>query len=327
MLHKEELIRGAVVLCSAGNAMVSPHHMYLKQAVPENIQNILKTCHIYLIGRRPSISFVPDSFAIGDTHTRGKVLVGTGENAKTIGFALEGKANCHQLKVDPFPHKIVRALDKDGKLLWGMPANKLLIGSEIENPAIMNLEIVCVGQAFGTGNRSAIERLKSHETLQKILAEMAGEATGDEIELLMFEYEQQRMLMIDGHVKRDYTDADAKHTDNLVYGDLPLRQQIALAEAGLIRYFQPEYNERYKQSFPSESLKILDECYQLGFLGLVVEINTMDFKTPIYSHATKPGLHHIAQYDLHDPSKRRSFFSIMDKEGNSCLLNNSGPIF
>ncbi len=38
------------------------------------------------------------------------------------------------------------------------------------------------------------------------------------------------------------------------------------------------------------------------------------------------GLHHIAKYDFHDPTKRRSFFALTDAEDAVvATLNEGGP--
>jgi hypothetical protein len=87
------------------------------------------------------------------------------------------------------------------------------------------------------------------------------------------------------------------------------------------------YNERLKNTFPREGMKLLEECYNLDFSGLIVEINTEDVYIPTYSPHAKKGLHHIAKFDLHDPEIRQSFFSIIDKNGRYALMNESGPVY
>ncbi|MDS0133619.1 MULTISPECIES: hypothetical protein [unclassified Amycolatopsis] len=49
------------------------------------------------------------------------------------------------------------------------------------------------------------------------------------------------------------------------------KQAVALGEAGLIRYFQPKYNDRLKYNFPAKKQVSLDQVRDLDLHGLVVE--------------------------------------------------------
>ena len=93
-------------------------------------------------------------------------------------------------------------------------------------------------------------------------------------------------------------------------------QRIGLAEAGLIRYFKPKYNEIFKESFPAADQKVLSECYQLDFSALIVEIDTSELGFSLYSDNAVASHHHMAKFDLIDPSVRRSFFTFVDAEGS-----------
>ena len=79
---------------------------------------------------------------------------------------------------------------------------------------------------------------------------------------------------------------------DIINTPIPENQQVALAEAALIRYFRPEYNIIYKDSFTNEDLKLLEECYNLDFVGLAVEINTEDLRAPLWSQTVNKGVHH-----------------------------------
>ena len=49
---------------------------------------------------------------------------------------------------------------------------------------------------------------------------------------------------------------------------------MALAEAGLIRFFQPQYNDRMKYSFPARKQITLESVRRLDFHGLLVELQS-----------------------------------------------------
>ena len=137
--------------------------------------------------------------------------------------------------------------------------------------------------------------------------------------ILIFEYEQYAIIAsfdgIDKTAIRDERD-DGRFM-SLIETPLSMYQQICLVEAGLIRYFQPTYNEIYKDSFPASDQKILDDCYKVDFSGLVVEIDTEELRLLLHSSAVKSKEHHLAQFDLVDPTARRSFFTFVDEEGKA----------
>lgn len=102
---------------------------------------------------------------------------------------------------------------------------------------------------------------------------------------------------------------------SVVDNPLSEHQQICLAEVGLIRYFQPPYNEIYKETFPASDQKILDDCYKIDFSGLIVEIDTSELQLLLHSSTASAAEHHLAQFDLNDPTVRRSFFTFVDEKG------------
>lgn len=126
--------------------------------------------------------------------------------------------------------------------------------------------------------------------------------------------------MFDGRAKSPIKgERDEARFVSILENPLTQHQQICLAEAGLIRYFQPEYNEIYKESFPASDLKILSECYSLDFSALAVEINTEELRFNLYSKRVRAKNHHIANFDLINPSERLSFFSLEGQSENTAF--------
>jgi hypothetical protein len=184
--------------------------------------------------------------------------------------------------------------------------------------------------SFGDGDRSAKDRLLSHSTLQQVLADLTAESPDSEALVIMVEYVAPKaMISFDGHDMslRDRPDRDAMADLQQVQNSITEELQIRLIEAGLIRYFRPRYNDKYKQHFPSSTQKILDEVYRIDLQALVVEIDTEDIKSRLFSPAREPGHHHIATFDLHDPEIRRSFFNLMNVDGGPNARTFSGPLY
>lgn len=309
--------------------MIPPDQLHRDAAPPEGFIDAVADCHIYLICRRPRLSYDPSTFKFNLPESTGHFLRRINGKEERIGFRKKiGIPNGAAIEVGPYPHReiLIKSKDEEDRII---PANVMVHQMHVTDDAVRDLEVIYVGQAFGDGNRNALDRLRSHATLQQILAEQAAQRPDDEIMLLLFKYEMQFFTSMDGITKSGISDErDTEHFLNIVDNPPTEKQQIAIAEAGLIRYFAPDYNEKYKNSFPHDQLKILEDCYKLDFAGLVVEINTEDVLAPLWSPNTKgKGVHHIAQFDLHDLKVRRSFFSFVDRDGRYALMNSSGPVF
>lgn len=276
-------------------------------------------CHIYLICRRPYCSIDPKTFSWDNQLISGHIVYRIQGVPKRIEFShpfrlVDGATG---IRVSAYPHREIETFDAAGNGVRRLPADALVFSATSE-ASLRTLEVLYVGQAYADGNRSAIDRLRAHSTLQQILAETSHTMPDDQILLLAFEYVPYRVITIfDGIDKKAIRDErDTERFYSILDNPLSERQQICLAEAGLIRYFQPKYNEIYKTSFPAADQKVLDECYQLDFSALVVEIDTTELTFELYSTRVASDLHHIAQFDLVDPRVRRSF-TFISKEGKT----------
>lgn len=284
---------------------------------------VSENCHIYLICRRPSFFYDPSSFRYANGEVIGDLVYKTNGIPKKIPFKnefplLDGAID---VELSPYPHREIQTKDKDGEIVRYLHATTLSVelGAHVGEQSLSDLEVLYVGQAYADGRRSALDRLKSHSTLQKILADTQYNMPDDEIFVLTFEYAPYQVLaMFDGLAKNPIKgEVDEKRFISVLDNPLTQHQQICLAEAGLIRYFQPKYNEIYKESFPASNQKILSECYELDFSALAVEINTDELNFSLYSKSALPKQHHIAQFDLINPNERLSFFSLEGQSGNT----------
>lgn len=282
--------------------------------------------HIYIITKMPDIFFSKESFKYEDGVLSGHIYYNKQGNRNEIPFEfelplLDGAA---KVELSPFPHREYRTYNETGEIVRYLQANTICIatGMHLEIPELHNLEVLYVGQSFGDGSRTAFERLQSHSTLQKILATEQHNDPESEVFVLTVEYaDYQVITSMTGHA--DIESEPRNENDrffSILSNPLDLKQQISLVEAGLIRYFQPKYNEIYKDSFPSSSHKILSGCYKLDFSGLIVEIDTDELRFKLYSNAVHPAYHHISKYDLVSHENRWSFFHFTDREGEARRL-------
>lgn len=290
------------------------------EMLPEH-KEVSDLCHIYIITKLPRINFNPETTTYNNGKISGHLQFRIKGELREIFFDSEFPLldGATKARLSDYPHREIQTSTDDGQQVRYLPANAVAFSSKLrlEHQELNNLEVLYVGQAFGDGSRSAFERLRSHNTLQKILANVQADYPDDEVYVLMFEYVHYRvMTMMNGMVDaQNAQEEDSARFYSILENPLTEHQQICLVEAGLIRYFGPKYNAIYKDSFPSRSHKILAECYCLDFSGLVVEINTEELYFFLGSDYAKPNTHHISQIDLIADEDRQGFFYFSDGHG------------
>jgi len=311
----------AVNICSARWIMTSASQLMSDGEMTPEHKQISDCCHIYVITKLPRIGFSPNTTKYEKGRISGHLQYRIGGELQEVpfdtGFPLLDGATT--VSLSSYPHREIQTFNDDGQLIRYLPANAVAFGPQVrmKHDELNNLEVLYVGQAFGDGDRSAFKRLRSHSTLQKILADIQAECPDDEVFVLMFEYDQYRIIsMMIGMVdaQKSYEE-DSERFYSIIDNPLSDHQQICLVEAALIRYFGPKYNSIYKDSFPSRSHKILAECYSLDFSALVVEIDTEELYLSLFSEHAEPSQHHICQVDLIAAEDRQGFFYFSDGTG------------
>jgi hypothetical protein len=258
----------------------------------------ISNCHIYLIGLTPKI--------------------------ECVGVQQDGR--------DMITHFAVRNQRHD--LRWLMPEGTVLAGDGetgwwVETSAgerifpdqgtirhrlsaecgAVDFKVLYIGQAFGgDGSRNALDRLKKHETLQKIAVQGIPEGYNLTVLMLAIQPGNELVTLINPRAK-DTSQGDDRIKNGLdKLFDTNEAERTTLYEASLIRYFQPPFNKTFKDSFPSTNLKVLADCYDKDFSALVAEISIDELPFVLFSDAAAHRSNHIAKFDLHDDPARRVFF-------------------
>lgn len=309
----------AVSVVSARWLMIPPSELTRDDGeMDAESAKIAEHCHIYLICRRPALSYDPDSFKFDGKSVGGKLIYKIGGKSQELPFNIpfELRDGTTQVRLSPYPHRSIESCLPNGDCIRHVPAS-MMAAALAPAGVLRQYEVLYVGQAYADGRRSALDRLKSHSTLQKILADVLHKMPDDEIMLLTFEYPGYNVISsMDGTDKKAIRDeADAKRFPSILDNPLTEHQKISLAEAGLIRFFNPPYNEIYKDSFPASDQKVLAGCYAVDFSGLIVEIDTSELGMELFSEKVAAADHHLAKFDLVDPTQRRSFFTFLSKDG------------
>ena len=271
-------------------------------SILEHFKHIIESCHIYLIGTLPAIDFL-------------KAV----QIDRQLYVTLSALGRQFELSF-PLPIGVNLRHDKEAYFLEDLKGNRSWI-NELEMIRRLNVEsnlhnfkVKYIGQSYGRdGSRNAIDRLLRHETLQKISLRGIPEGFCLSILLLEIQVNNQIFTVFNPHAQnKDDDGVRIRAGIDKLFGTNE-HERITLYEASLIRYFSPEYNIEFKNSFPSTNLKVLKDCYKKDFFAVVAEICIDDLPFRIYSESVEPAIHHFAKHDLHDDIKRKAFFFGNDK--------------
>ena len=284
-------------------------------------QDELDKCHVYMIASRPNAYFVADSLSHVGSILSGKIGYKVSGKEVLVDFGdwpFELSDGAVEIRCD-YPFREVWTYNDAGEKIRYLAATHIAsyIGAKNSDGVLNSFEVLYIGQAIGQGNRSAQQRLQSHSTFQKILALSAHSSPDNEIVVFMYQYDHEQVFSsMDGRAKDANTDnTNETRLMEAIRNPPSKRQKISLVEAGLIRYFQPHYNEMFKIKFPSAKHKTLQSCKDLDVSALVVELDTSDFNFMLYSPAVKPSEHHTARFDLVNHQHRMSFFNATGMAG------------
>jgi len=287
----------------------------------EEEQKVSNESHIYIICQRPAVRFDPVGFSYVDGFISGRVVYSVNGLETKIEFReefalLDGAVN---LRLSGYPHREVQTFDALGNKVRHLPASflahKLAHMKSVAD--LKNLKVLYIGQSFASGKSTAVQRLRSHSTFQKILADVMYNSPDSEIYLVTLRYPHyDLMISMDGRDKAAISDErDTTRMKRIVDNPLKKGQQVSLAEAALIRYFQPEYNVKFKTQFPSKGVRVLDGCFDLDFAGLSVSVDTSNSPFLLFSATVEPKQWHNCSINLVTSADRRGFFKMADGTG------------
>ncbi len=300
---KHDLFRGtlndiehALGMYALSFSVIPAEGIYDKEALAP-LMSVIDTCHIYLIGYTPRIEFIDANDNNGKLNL--KFIVLNQEHVVSYdipeGVSYKNDDGLHYLE------------DVKGQRYW--PNENDMQARLSAESGVVNFEVKYIGQAYGKdGSRNAVDRLLKHETLQKIA--LKGVPDGHQLTLLMLAIESNNQIITSMNPfaeKKDKSGQRIKSGLDKLFNTNEV-EQVALYEAALIRYFRPEYNIEFKNSFPSTNLKILQDCYEKDFSAVIAEINIDELPFRLFSQEVQPKLYHMAKHDLHKDENRRMFF-------------------
>lgn len=281
---------GSVHLYSSQPIALSPADLYDGRS-NQHFRSAIVDCNLYVIATRERILIQPERVSFVDNILHGDFIVRRENGWVQI----------------PFYWDLVKALQRSGDSVRGVgvfPSGTHLIvetqrGSmQIPAHAVVanadsplsyedcDLEVVYVGQGIGRSQRrTALDRLLNHSTLQRILADATTYRPSSEVLLLLYRFEHRRVFMSTGGdlqaEPRSSVGEERAHLENMRALTLSRHAQVALAEAALIRHFQPHYNEQLKETnfAARKRIKVLEQLLQKDISGVMVEIASANIRS------------------------------------------------
>ncbi|PRB03824.1 hypothetical protein CQ046_08510 [Chryseobacterium sp. MYb7] len=255
-------------------------------------------CHIYFILKRPRIIIDPDYFISNDEFYELKFKIQVKDKYITQIHKFP-HANNKVLEIfSEYPNNYFTAIFENGDVTY------IKVGALIDNIQqdydydipLLDYEVLYIGQAYGEdGKRTAIDRLDSHTTLQKIYNEAIIRFPDSEIWLMLANFGQKNITSMIGGIDI-YTESKDNEVNRFMnFLDLDKMeisgdQKINFTEAALINLFKPPFNEDYKENFPSKTHVSYKDCYKLDVHSLSINLDMSDYNRWIYTDAFPRGI-------------------------------------
>jgi hypothetical protein len=289
---RKYLAEGGLNLYSSGANVLRPSDLYT-HGQDALVKAALEGCNIYLVVKRKKISICPHSLKTRDGRLFGDFLVHDNFEFERFPFhQADHSYGALDVKTEnQYGHNILVRVDEQNTVK--VPSYQLTRSTVHSLKNKTDLEVLYIGQGIGRKNtRLAVDRLVSHSTLQRILADTQDTEPDSEILLLMYRYEHHRNIIStagDFSITPQATDEEeSKHFDAIQDARLDRFSRVSLAEAALINYFKPHYNVHYKEKFRTGKLKVLNGILKLDLSALVVEINTANIGCRLYTKTQSP---------------------------------------
>ena len=277
-------------------------------------------CNIYFILKRPKVTIEPDSFQSQGVQARFNLIVHEPNKKHKINIVAEIQNTESELKLtSEYPFNMFAIHNNLGPLLVARPSSlidHIPHESNIESD-ILDYEILYIGQAYGkNGKRTALDRLASHETVQKIYTHALTNNPDSDIWVMLTRFSQISTLFSFGGdlvVHPEISDEEEKKIDHFFKNKglkFSEKQKINFTEAALIRHFEPLYNTEFKYTFPNKTHNSYKECYSLDIRALTIELDTSEMIRHIYTKKSGRKKYHREMFEFENDEDRISLLGM-----------------
>jgi hypothetical protein len=176
----------------------------------------------------------------------------------------------------------------------------------------LDLDLVYVGQAFGEdGERTAVSRLGAHSTFQKVLARLNDGPGHLQAWVMLLGFNEQTNAMLFGPWSGTVSFEDSLEPAlKRQSAALSYDEATNIAEAAMIRYFQPEYNEKFKYTFPDATHTSYQLPYELDVNCVAFGLETLSTGCRLKSPSRLPQWGHCAYFPLRPAKHRRAYLDL-----------------
>lgn len=283
-------------------------------------------CNIYFILARPKVTVAPESVVIDGKIVKLQFVIHEPENEQIVKLGFEFREAKSDLKFESkYPYNFFKIYDGKDVIFAGRPGTIIDSSEAFDNIPIESLdyEVLYIGQAYGeNGERMALDRLKSHETVQRIFADASANNPDFDIWVMLANFADQSMVLhMPGEIQdRKVLRKNGDHRVPYESGQRALnineKQKLNFTEAALINYFKPTYNINFKGQFPTPKHRSYSDCYTLDVKALFVELDTSDNTRRIYTDYAERTEHHVKMFEFNSDEDRISLLDFADSLSN-----------
>jgi hypothetical protein len=272
--------------------------------------------NIYFILRKPKICLIPESFQTKGTLVSMNFEVCDKQDKLILSSQINLPKMRGEIKIESeFPFTKFKLVDSYGNSISSRPTS--IIGNSNQDIGkfqyLLDYEVLYIGKSYGTdGNRNSLDRLVKHETFQEILTDSMNDHPDKEVFVLIGNFSQKYFMVSLPY--EQYPKNDNEETQQHFFQNSGLNlsdsQLISVTEGMLIKYFCPEYNEKFKEIFPSKSHVSYSKLYELNVRALALELITGNKQTNFYTHKTGRLKKHFQNFELTKSNGRFNIFEI-----------------
>lgn len=266
--------------------------------------------YLYLIGSRPRLTLDPLSAMYFEGEIRVTGYLPNRAERREFQVVIQHTFGEKYFLDCPYPYDqyAIRRFGASEPIASGVASNIAIAGARGVPQEAREFTVLYVGQAYGKkGERSSVQRLRNHGTLQRILADVAPDR---QIWLALCRLDDLTLTgVMSGSGRAEVTgEADGEHHLRalrwLHSRGADRREAVSLAEACLIRYFRPAYNSQLKHSFPQPQHAVLTALAELDLNSVGMELQLQDLGILAGNEHVAMGNWHAQAFETHFDTSR-----------------------
>ncbi len=233
-----------------------------------------------------------------------------------IKMPTEGKYGIGETKIISNHFNHLKLVDDEGTIIEDRKPSSVLFEfrDQVKNKDLFDYKVLYIGQSIDEyAKMPTIKRIKKHETLLKIFSDAISKNIDKEIFLVLASFKQNNFIeSLSGiPLSAENLVADNQKLEKLIVNPsrFTLAQRTTFTEASLIRYFQPDYNTKFKNSFPCKKHTSYSECYYSDINLIMVEVDFSSMDGNIYTDTTEKLMYHNPKFNLQNSADRRKMFA------------------